>query len=312
MRPSQYDYITDSSVISLMLAAIDEGNLGWVDDLAMRIESSDANEDYGWLGNVPGLHEFVGGRRLEELKEYSFRIDNKDYESSIRVQRKDMRRDKMGMIQRRVDQFGGRVMGHPAKLLSALIVAAESSVCYDGQYFFDTDHKDRNETAQSNDIGASAASPTAPTAAEMTTAIMKAVQAMYTFTDDQGEPTNQSATKFLVMVPVPFMAAALEAVTSLLGSGGATALLPALKQAGKIDIGVQVNPRLSWTTKFAVFRTDGEVKPFILQQEYDAEPFALGVDSEHCIKTGECLFGVDWGGNVGYGDWRGAVLVTLS
>jgi hypothetical protein len=311
MRPAQYEYITDSSVIALMLVAVDEGSLGWVDDLAMRVDSDDGSEDYGWLGNVPGLHEFIGGRRVDELKEYSFRIDNKDFESSIRVQRKDMRRDKMGMIEMRVNQFGERVMSLPAKLISTLLVNGESAVCYDGQYFFDTDHKDRNETAQSNDISVAITDADVPTAADMTKGIMAAIQAMYGFTDDQGEPTNQTAMKFTVMVPVLFMASALEAVTSLLGSGGGTNLLPALK--GKIDITVQVNPRLSsWTTKFAVFRTDGTVKPFVLQQEYDAEPWALGVESEHCIKTGECMFGVDWGGNVGYGDWRGAVLVTFT
>lgn len=310
MRPSQFEYITDSSVIAMMLVAVDEGSLGWVDDLAMRIDSDDGSESYGWLGNVPGLHEFVGGRRVDELKEYSFRIDNKDYESSIRVQRKDMRRDKMGMIERRVDQFGERVLSHPAKLLSTLIINGESAVCYDGQYFFDTDHMDRNETAQSNDISVTITDADVPTAADMTKGIMAGIVKMYGFTDDQGEPVNQSAMKFTVMVPVGFMAPALEAVTALLGAGGATNLLPALK--GKLDISVQVNPRLTWTTKFAVFRTDGVVKPFILQQEYDAEPWALGVESEHCVKTGECMFGVDWGGNVGYGDWRGAVLVTFT
>jgi phage major head subunit gpT-like protein len=310
MRPSQFEYITDSSVIALMLTAIDTGGSGWVDELAMRVGSDDGSEDYGWLGNVPGLHEFIGGRRTDELKEYSFRIDNKDFESSIRVQRKDMRRDKMGMIEIRVGQFGERVLDHPAKLLSTLIMNGESQVCYDGQYFFDSDHEDRDEGTQNNDLTAVATTTTDPTVDEFTDAIMAAIMAMYSFKDDQGEPVNQSAKQFTVMVPVPFMKVALAAVTAILGTGGKTNLLPALK--GKIDINVQVNPRLTWTTKFAVFRTDGQVKPFVLQEEYDAEPWALGPESENCIKTGECMYGVDWGGNVGFGDWRGAVLITFT
>jgi len=308
-RPNQFEYVTDSSVTAMVLAGMDTGNVGWVDQIAMRIGSDDASESYGWLGSVPGLSEFIGGRTVKELKEYQFSIDNKDYESTLVFQKKDMRRDKSGMIELRVGQFSQRVMDHPAKLLSTLIINGESSVCYDGQYYFDTDHKDRDEAAQSNDITSSATAPTAPTSAEMTTGIMAAIQAMYGFTDDQGEPVNQSAMDFLVMVPVPFMRAALEAVTALLASGGQTNLLPALK--GQINIAVRVNPRLSWTTKFAVVRTDGGVKPFILQEEYGPEPWALGPDSEHCTKSGECWYGVDWGGNVGYADWRGAALVTL-
>jgi len=309
-RPNQFEYITDSSVTAMVLAGLDTGNAGWVDQVAMRITSDDASESYGWLGSVPGLSEFIGGRTKAELKEYEFSIDNKDYESTLVFQRKDMRRDKAGMIELRVGQFSQRVMDHPAKLISTLIINGEASLCYDGQYYFDVDHKDRDEAAQSNDISSPAVAPTAPTTAEMTSAIMAAIQAMYGFTDDQGEPVNQSAMDFMVMVPVPFMRVALEATTALLGSGGATNLLPALK--GKININIQVNPRLSWTTKMAVIRTDGGVKPFILQEEYGAEPWALGPDSEHCTTTGECWYGVDWGGNVGYADWRGAVLITFA
>lgn len=309
-RPTQFEYITDASVEAMMLAALDTGGVEWVDDIAMKVESDEDSETYGWLGNVPGLSEFIGGRSVKELKEYSFSITNKDYESTIRLQRKDVRRDKMGIVNTRVGQFATRVLDHPAKLLSTLILGGEAAPCYDGQYFFDTDHQDRDETAQSNDIGVTITDADVPTAANMTKGIMAAIQQMYSFTDDQGEPVNQSAMEFTVMVPVPFMGAALEAVSVLLASGGGTNLLPALK--GRFNIKVAVNPRLTWTTKFAVFRTDGGVKPFILQEEYGPEPWSLGPDSEHCTKTGECWYGTDWGGNVGYGDWRGACLVTFS
>ena len=309
-HPNQFEFVTDSAVTAMMLAALDAGSTSWVDALAMRVQSDDASESYAWLGNVPGLSEFIGGRTKKELKEYKFSISNTDYESTLVFQRKDLRRDKTGMIDLRVGQFADRVMDHPAKLLSTLIVNGESSVCYDGQYFFDTDHQDRDEGTQSNDLTSSAVAPTDPTTAEMTDGIMAAIQAMYGLVDDQGEPVNQSAMDFMVMVPVPFMRATLEATTSLLGSGGATNLLPAL--AGKININVQVNPRLSWTDRMMVARTDGGVKPFILQEEYGPEPWALGPTSEHCTKTGECWYGVDWGGNVGYGDWRGAALVTFT
>lgn len=310
-RPSQFEYITDRAALAMVMSSLSSVNMGWVGDISTKVDSDQESESYGWLGNVPGLSEFIGGRKIDELKEYSFSITNKDWQSAVRIQRKDMRRDKMGMVETRVSQIGPRVARHPAKLLSQLMMDGEASACYDGQYFFDTDHQDRDEGSQSNDITVTISDADVPTAADMTDGIMAAIQAMYAFVDDQGETVNEDAMSFMVQVPTPFLRPALEAVTALLAAGGGTNLLPAISD--KFDIKVQVNPRLtSWTTKFAVFRTDGGVKPFILQEEYEPEPWALGPDSEHCIQTGECMYGADWGGNVGYGDWRAACLVTFA
>ncbi len=134
---------------------------------------------------------------------------------------------------------------------------------------------------------------------------------MYSFKDFAGEPMNQGAANFTVMVPVPFMTAALKAVTALLGANGQSATIPALQ--GRFSIKVEVNPRLTWTTKFAVFRTDGGVKPFVLQEdEGGKDVIALGDGSEYEQMNKEQIFGVDWAGNVGFGYWQGAVLVTFT
>lgn len=309
MLPSQYEKITTRAVVGLIAEGLDTGPAGWVTDIALQTDSDQASEEYAWLGNAPAMREFVDGRSPAELKENSFRISNKDYEGSIKVKPKDLRRDKSGQIQTRIGQLTDRANDHPAAILSALIINAESTACYDGQYFFDTDHVDGDSGTWDNDITYDSTSTTAPTVDEMSAAILKGIQQMYGFKDDRGQPMNQSASKFTVMVPVPFMAVALLAVTALLGSGGASAQLPALK--GRFTIEVVTNPRLTWTTKFAIFRTDGRARPFILQEEVPPTPVALGEESEYAIEHGECLFGVDWAGNVGYGFPQFAVLVTF-
>ena len=56
-------------------------------------------------------------------------------------------------------------------LINAALLAGESTVCFDGQYFFDTDHSEGDSGSQSNDItfdisdagsGGTAAAPTPP------------------------------------------------------------------------------------------------------------------------------------------------------
>lgn len=310
MLPQQHQKITTNGVRGLILQRLDTGPIAWVDRLAMRMQSDQAVETYAWLGNSPALREFIGGRTPAELKENSFTITNKDYEGSIQIKSKDMRRDKLGMIQVRVNQLADRALDHPAKLLSALIIAGESTTCYDGQYFFDTDHADGDSGTQSNDISYVSVSQTAPTSDEYGGAILAAIQQMYTLKDDRGEPINQSATEFTVMVPPSHMGAALKAVAALLGTGGASATLPAL--SGYFTITVVPNPRLTWTTKFAVFRTDEAAKPFILQEESIPDVVALGEGSEYEKMNKEQLFGIDWTGNVGYAWWQHACLVTFT
>lgn len=312
MRPDLFEYVTDTAVRALLIGALESGDNGWVNNLAMPIDSNDAAEDLAWLGTPPALREFVGGRQAKELAEYHFDVRSKDYEGSLRMPKKSWIRDKTGQLQVRISQFADRVNDHPAKILSNLILNAESTACFDGQYFFDTDHVSKNSGSQSNDITATASTAAAPTAAEYTKAITGAVQQIYKLKDDEGEPTNQMAKSFGIMVPVDHMGAALEATTSLLGTNGGTNLLPSLQTRGLLSFEIIVNPRLTWTTKFATFRLDGTVKPFVLMtDEAMRDVFALGPESEYCRVNGHCLAGVDWSGNVQYGDWTQAVLTTF-
>jgi len=315
MLPQQYQKITTNGVRGMILARLETGPIAWVDGIAMRMSSDQAVEEYAWLGSAPALREFIGGRTPAELREFSFTVSNKDYEGSITIKSKDMRRDKLGMITVRVNQLADRAMDHPAKLLSALIIAAESTVCYDGQYFFDTDHVEGESGTQSNDIvfdisdNGTGGTATAPNVETVARAILAAIQQIYSFKDDRGEPMNQGASKFQVHVPISFMGVALEAVTSLLTGGGNTNVLPALK--GKFEIEVVPNPRLTWTTKLAVFRTDDAAKPFIVQEEDIPDVIALGEGTEYEQLNKEQLFGIDWTGNVAYAYWQHACLVTL-
>lgn len=324
MLPAQFEKITTKGVVGLILARLDTGPTAWVTSVAMRMDSTQATEEYGWLGASPAMREFIEGRSPQELAENSFTVSNKDYEGSIQIWSKDMRRDKTGQIQIRVNQLADRANDHPAKLLSTLIVNAESAACYDGQYFFDTDHSEGDSGSQSNDISVDISAlpttnhgtTTAPAPEEMARAIVAGIVQLLTFKDDRGEPMNQSATGFTVMMPLGtnggLASAALEAVSQLLGEGGKSGLIAATLK-GRFTIDLVINPRLTtWTDKFAVFRTDEAAKPFILQEEMAPEVVALGDGSEYEKLNKKQLFGVDWSGNVAYAYWQYGVLVTLA
>lgn len=292
-----------------------EQNLGqlWVPDVAMGpFESDQESETYKWLGMAPAMREWIGGRQAKGLRDNGITIINKKYESTMEVLVDEIRRDKTRQVMIRVAEQARRANAHWAKLLSTLIENGESQPCYDGQYFFDDDHLEGDSGAQSNAITYVAASTTKPTAAEFEGAVLAAIQAMLGFKDDQGEPMNEDASEFLVIVPVPFMAAAAAALKNPVIVDGTASRTNTLVNIGGFNLRLAVNARLTWTTKFATFRGDGKTKSMIMQEELPIEVAAIAEGSELEFKEDKHQYGIKAIRNVGYGYWQHAVLTTFN
>lgn len=288
-----------------------DAGVGWVDPISMLFQSDQASETYAWLGQSPAMREWIGGRNAKGFRENGITIANKKYEATLEIPLDWMRRDKTGQIQVRIDEMAQRANAHWAKLSTALIIAGESATGYDGQFFFDTDHSEGDSGTQDNDITVDITTTTAPTAAEMETAILKATQQIIGFKDDQGEPMNEAARRFVVMVPTPFMAAAAAALNNPIITTGSTSFTNTLVNLGGFSYQLAINPRLTWTTKFALFRADGGASALIRQEEEPLQISALAEGSEEEFKHDRHLYGIKAMRNVGYGYWQKACLVTF-
>ena len=293
-----------------------EDGSGMLSAISMLFTSDQDGEDYKWLGQAPQMQEWIGGRNAKGFRENGLRIDNKHFESTIEVLVRDLRRDKTGQVMLRIQELAARTSSHWLSLISALLVNGESNVCYDGQYFFDTDHSEGDSGVQSNDISVDISTlpaevhgvVAAPSKEEMQQSIFKGITQMAGFLDDQGEPMNETAQNYLVIVPTSLAITAHNAVVMARDSGpGAAELLPT-----NLSVSVAQNARLSaWTDKFAVMRTDGRVKPFIRQQETGVMLKAKAEGSEFEFDNDAHQYGVDAWRNVGYGYWQHACLVTM-
>ena len=293
-----------------------EQDLGgmWIPGLSNYFESNQESETYKWLGQAPAMREWIGTRQEKALREAGVTIANKTYEGTLEVLLDEIRRDKTGQVMVRVRELAQRTNAHWAKLLTDLLIAAESTACYDGQYFFDTDHSEHDSGTQDNDITSDITTTTAPTAGEAETAILKSMQQILGFKDDQGEPMNENAKSFLVMVPVAFMSSFAGAIGSEIivdASTSRTNRILTLGSLGGFTVELAVNARLTWTTKFATFRTDCETKALIRQEEEGVSMSALAEGSEEEFKNKRHLYGVKAIRNVGYGYWQRACLTTF-
>lgn len=296
--------------------AIKDG-AGWLNALGMFFDSDQASEEYPWIGDAPVMREWIGGRHAKGFRENAITVKNKHFEATIEILVRLMRRDKTGQVMVRIGELATRTNSHWASLVSTLILNAESSVSYDGQFFFDTDHTEGASGVQSNDISVSlaalavavAGTPTAPSVAAMQQAILKAVVQIASFKDDQGEPMNEMAQEFLVMVPPSLSFVAANALTVPRGTA-----LEEQNPLGEFRITPVTNVRLgAWTDKFAVFRADGEVKPFILQEEDGGVQIkAKAEGSEFEFDNDAHQYGVDTWREAAYGYWQHACLATLT
>lgn len=314
------DYVTQREVIGTYFRALSQSDgAGWMNDISNYFTSDQSSEKYAWLGQSPAMREWIGGRNAKGLRENPWQIANKHFEATLDILKKDLRRDKTGQAMVRIQELAQRSNSHWASLLSALILTGASSYCYDGKYFFATDHEEGSSGIQSNSISVDISelpvdingTTTAPAVAELQLAIMQAIQKIVSFKDDQGEPMNESARSFLVMVPVTLWLPALNAVATPTQVAETQTVLQGAKAQG-FSIRVEPDARSTWTSQFAVFRTDSVIKSFIRQEEQEAQLAMKWLDSEYCFDNDAVQVGVDSWRNVGYGYWQNACLVTMT
>lgn len=108
--------------------------------LATIITSNTASNTYGWLGMFPKMREWVGDRVVNSMKEQAYAIANKLFEATLGVARTDIEDDNLGIYRPLSRAQADEFVAFCNRNIAALLSGGFSALCYDGQYFFDTDH----------------------------------------------------------------------------------------------------------------------------------------------------------------------------
>ncbi|QDT95548.1 Mu-like prophage major head subunit gpT family protein [Gimesia aquarii] len=291
--------------------------IGWVDRVSTLFDSDQEIEDYHGIGHVPMMRESANGRNAEQLTNFSYEIRNIEFDATVRVKKREMKRDKVGLIRKRMNELAQTSEKHWARLLTNLIENGENAQSYDKKMFFATDHQEGKSPVQKNIITAAdygvlnVADPTDPTAAELMKIFMKGIQHLYSFKDDQNEPRNEDETKFIAFVPVSMWGESATTISSknLAVAGGGNQDNP-LKDSPDFSLDVVPNPRLSFTTDFVMSIDDG--RSFIRQEEEELDLAILGEDSDHYFNHKEIMVAAESTRNAGYGLWSSSVKLKLS
>lgn len=108
--------------------------------IAMVVPSNKGSNTYPWLGNSFNLREWIGERIIQNLKEYDYVVKNKKYEGTVGIPEDAIEDDDIGLYNPLIANMGDAAAKHPDELIFSLLKSGTSTLCYDKQNFFDTDH----------------------------------------------------------------------------------------------------------------------------------------------------------------------------
>lgn len=260
--------------------------------IAMKVPSSTGSNIYAWLSRFPRMRRWIGEKHVKSLKAFNYTVQNEDFEATVEVDRNDIEDDQLGIYAPQAQMAGFSAKQLPDEIVYEVVNNGFGSLCYDGQYFFDTDHP----------VGAQSVSNKGTKAlsiATLATAMASygaARTAMGKFADEEGSPLDITPT--ILLVPK-----ALEDV-------GRALLTLERFEDGKPNIykgtaELVVSGRLTSDTAWYLLDTSRPVKPFIYQ-ERKAPVFVQQVDAEadDVFNRKKFKFGAEARAAGGYGLWQ--------
>lgn len=108
--------------------------------IATSIPMSTATLRFDFLADHPEFREWVDQRRMHEYASKEYQIGYKEWELTLRMKLRDIADDNIGLYSVQA-QAGGEAAANlmPREVFQGLS-DGRTRTCYDGQFFFDTDH----------------------------------------------------------------------------------------------------------------------------------------------------------------------------
>lgn len=318
MASKSSKHLSSAGIIGLMLSIME---VFTATPWAFRIshQNFDATEDlieYATVSATPQMRRWIGGRDAKQLFAQTIEVRSELYEATLVDKVTNWVYDKTGLLKKRVDGFIGRSFTHWNKLATEVLELGGSTLTFDGQYFFDTDHSDgssgtlKNLLTSSEVAALNVASTSAVTVAEAVDIIWGLVNHFRTFKDDAGEPIHEELNSVMIMVPTAMGPTFLQAVKSrIISDSNGSRDNPLID--GGFEVVINVNARLTSSTVLYAFALNGD--PALIMQQRGAVEFtskAEGSDYEHDTKQWE--FGMSVERSVALFCWQAALKATIS
>lgn len=255
------------------------------EQIATVTPSTTDAETYAWLGDIPGMREWIGDREVQNLSGSDYTIKNKDFELTVGVPRNAIEDDKIGLYNPSIQMLGQSAALHPDELVFALLASGFTEKCYDGLPFFSDAHKVGKKNVSNKG-----------TAKLTLAAYIAARAAMMSLTNSKGRPLGLIPD--LLVVPPALEAAARDILVADFING--------TKNTMQGTATPLVAPLLAGNdSAWFLLCTKRPIKPLIYQQRKKAK-FVSKTDEkdDNVFFSNKYIYGVDSRGNAGFGFWQ--------
>ena len=209
----------------------------------MLVPSGSGQNDYTWLSRFPKMQKWLGDKVVKALEAFKYTVVNDDWEATVEVDRNDIEDDNLGIYAPQAQEAGFSARQLPDEIDADLKNNAFTNLCYDGQYYYDTDHDVAGSSVSNHSATALSAASTALAAASYGAARL----AIMSFKDDEGRP--------LALVPdLLEVGPALEATGKLLLEN--EKLTDESPNPYRGTATLLVNPRITSTTQWMLHVTN--------------------------------------------------------
>jgi phage major head subunit gpT-like protein len=265
--------------------------------LCIDQQSSGAEEEYDWLGDMPILQEIKGEQTKKNLQSRQVVITNKEFSCLLGLKRATLERDKAGLYKPRIMQLGQAARRWKERRLFETMVKNGFNNAYPdwtGKAYFAANKamgKDKNAGTFTNAV----------TTAFSAAAFEAGVLSLQDRVDTNGEPMllgDQGIT--LVVGPSLFGAAKRVLNAEIVAEGGVAvsnvnAQTAELRQWGYL--------RGAYANYWFLFAKDSGRAPFINQTEVPPATYmCTNPNDSYVIQNGEYLFQVYARGELGPGE----------
>lgn len=280
-----------------------------------------ASQTYPFAEFLGDLTEMTGDRKFQDMPEgFKFTVTNKKWDKGVRVKEEDVERAAalaslnaqmaaLDFYKQKINELPILAKRHPVKRALTFLENGDASTygtCFDGQNLFDTTHAyDVVAGSQTNIVSGTGATTLATIHADVLSAVALLKGFTYTAADDSLEPLNEDVSKVMIVGPVELETLFLQLKTQ---ENISTTVKNSL--FGMVDY---VTRPFTDKTDYYVLCDDNEpLKPIIYQEEVAPKLDVPSPNDESVKKSGFYEYGIRYRGEVAYGAWWKAVMVTNS
>lgn len=253
--------------------------------IATITPSTTSEETYAWLGDIPGMKEWVGDREIQNLSTSDYTIKNKRFELTVGIPSEAIDDDKIALYNPSIQMLGQSAAMHPDELTFGLVKNGFKEKCYDGEAFFSENHKVGKKTYSNMGKKKLSMDSYAEARASMMSLVNSKNRPLKLIPDILVVPPALEGIGRKIL-----MADEIEGTTNTMKGTAEILVVPDL--AGN-------------DTAWYLMCTNRPIKPLIYQERQKAKFVSKTSDTDdNVFFEKKYIYGVDSRGNAGFGFWQ--------